>query len=727
MMNELKSILKRNALLALRSTQSRSKAVVPMGVIFVENLHFQPSIRYASFIPSQKSGRDCPNKVCKKKVLLTNVQPSTHLSKSLLAPMNTISLCLPPIGCIKVKKRLFSNALVMDGDSFDCRLRERELDMLRHPAGPIKRMDKLSKDALKGHKHHELKHELKLLDLESKPPDLLFSLAKEFPSAELHSLSTCPEALKVMADWALKSHLPNISTHVSKSEMFDLKDIDENSYDLVTSCFGLQKSINPQKSIQEIHRVLKPGGTLVACVWEHLGTENILNKMMARILKGSPDAYLSETNTLTKPHIFEKMIEDSGLSCLDIEHGEFPLRLSESVSSDTAFDLVSLPIKDKLASLMMSGKRPYAFEDARAAFDDATSKGLIRRDSKGYTIDGNRYKILVARRGYEDGDKVKDVTNWKLGFTNSSRSDIVKLSTLSSADPISDFNDLLDESFSGCRYNPMPYFEDAIKHTIQAEGHDVKTLKVLEIGSRPAKTSRLLADIIPDATIYSANFRGSLKLMENMKSDADRNPDIDLADFSDSQLSKVLDGSIDIVMSAFGLHYFEDPNAVIKQVHRILKSGGSFIVTTWDSIALEHIANRIMTRVIGKGHAPYEFLNFDAFAAPHDLENLINYGGLCVVKQDHHEFPFVLAKDGVMDDEAFNAAILPVRHILKNLEMTGTHPNAGVDARNAFDEMVANGELMSVDKHGCLITEPNKFNLMIARRLFEDSDGLCLE
>jgi SAM-dependent methyltransferase len=180
-------------------------------------------------------------------------------------------------------------------------------------------------------------------------------------------------------------------------------------------------------------------------------------------------------------------------------------------------------------------------------------------------------------------------------------------------------------------------------------------------------------------------------------------------------------------MSAFGLHYFEDPNSVIKQVHRLLKPGGSFITTTWDRISLEEIANRIMTKVIGEGHAPYEFLSFSRFAAPHELEKLIHYGGLGIVKSEHHEFPFVLAKDGIMNDRAFEFAILPVHHILTNLQESGSYPNAVVDARKAFDEMVENGEIVSIDKHGCLITGPNRFNLVIARRLFEDSDGLSME
>jgi len=215
-----------------------------MSVILVEKLHSRPNIRHA-----QRKDKKYPYLLSKKNDQVVKYQPITLLSKSLLTPMNSTSLHLTPIKYSRVQKRSFSSELVIDEGSFDCVLHERELEMLRHPAGPIKRMSKLSKDALKG-----LTHGVKLLDLDSKPTDLPLSLAKEFPSANLHSLSTSAVALQTMADGALKSNLPNISTHLSKSEMFDLKDIDDNYFDLVTSCFGLQKSIDPQKTIQEIHR-----------------------------------------------------------------------------------------------------------------------------------------------------------------------------------------------------------------------------------------------------------------------------------------------------------------------------------------------------------------------------------------------------------------------------------------------------------------------------------------
>ena len=205
---------------------------------------------------------------------------------------------------------------------------------------------------------------------------------------------------------------------------------------------------------------------------------------MARVMKGSSNAYYPHTDSV-KPHEFEKMIEKSGLKCIDIEHGgEFPFNLSDidSHSSTSAFDLVSLPIKKELASLMMSGERPYAFEDAKAAFDEAVAKGLVRRTNHGYYVDDNRYTILIARRAYEDTDKAKhffkkqakaNVASHVSQSTTSSDSSLVHVKVLdSSHDPIRKFDDLLSESFTGkhSHYSPMSAFENAVKHTVVAEG-----------------------------------------------------------------------------------------------------------------------------------------------------------------------------------------------------------------------------------------------------------------
>lgn len=753
-MNQLSTIIQRGpSRLMLCSSTTMSKAVAPMSIIIAEKLyyheisHLRPTPKLLQPLPGRKLIEG------KKKRLRRDFFPRPN--QVFLLHQYKMQLVTPWVGLTnnrdlllsslpsRLAQRMQTRTLsvesketdVSDEESYNCILRRRENDMHRHPAGPVARMTKLSRDAVKGGGLVKSR-DLDIVDLESSPPDLIFSLARDFPNASVKSLSTSSREMQSVADDALNLRLPNIMVELSPS--FDLTDLEDNSIDLITSCFSLQKLTmeTTERIVNEVHRVLRPGGSFIVCVWEHLGTDPVLTNMMAKVLNSSTDDYIQDITTTLKPHFLEKLITKSGLCLVDIEHGEYPFYLSTNDECpSSAFDLLSLPIKDTLGSLMSSGKRPYAFEDARVAFDEMTSKGLIRKDHKGYVIDDNRYKIIVARRKFEDNDTAKKVFIKKSASVPSTttKTNLMTPPTIVPLDTVSQFDELLGASLSCDRYSPMSCFESAVKHAIETEGHDIKTLNILDLGSRPSRESptQLLKEAFPDAKLHSANFTGSLKLADDMKASGTQHTlDIGLADtktFPESRLSDIPDESVDIVMSAFGLHYFEDPNSVIRQVHRLLKPGGSFITTTWDRISLEAIANCIMTKVIGEGHTPYEFLSFSRFAAPHELEKLIHYGGLGIVKSEHHEFPFVLAKDGIMSDKAFEAAILPVRHVLSDLEESGSHPNALADARKAFDDMVEKGELVSIDKHGSLITNPNRFNLVIARRLFEDSYGLTME
>jgi len=50
----------------------------------------------------------------------------------------------------------------------------------------------------------------------------------------------------------------------------DLSEFADNSFDVVTSCYGYMFVDDKQKAIDETCRVLKPGGTLVATYWRTL-------------------------------------------------------------------------------------------------------------------------------------------------------------------------------------------------------------------------------------------------------------------------------------------------------------------------------------------------------------------------------------------------------------------------------------------------------------------------
>jgi hypothetical protein len=275
-MNQLLPTVQRGASrLVLQSPVTLSKAVVPMSIVVAEKLSYYHEISHLRPTPKllqPVSGRKLLEG--QKKKLKQDFLPRPNQEflfdqyrKQLANPWGGLTnrdilqslSSSSPLGQRMQTRKLSVESKetdVSDEESYNCILRRREKDMLRHPAGPVARMTKLSRDAVKGgHTYNILVgHELDIVDLESSPPDLIFSLARDFPNASLKAMSTCARDMQSVADDALELHLPNIMVELSKT--FDLTSLDDASIDLVTSCFSLQKFTpeTTERIIHEIHR-----------------------------------------------------------------------------------------------------------------------------------------------------------------------------------------------------------------------------------------------------------------------------------------------------------------------------------------------------------------------------------------------------------------------------------------------------------------------------------------
>lgn len=431
------------------------------------------------------------------------------------------------------------------------------------------------------------------------------------------------------------------------------------------------------------------------------------------------------------------MIEESGLRVLDINHGEYPLYLSSAGGlHGSAFDIVSLPIKTELVDMMNSGERPYAFEDARAEFDEIVSQGyLVTTDSQGrLVVEDNRYKIIVARRQYEDNDRRRDIEKVKARTHVPSKLGVTKPDADVVNNMIVDFNRLLIDTLRDVPNSPWKCLVEAVKRDIVASGHNSsKVPKILDLASFPNQATKIMAKLLPNVQIYSTNV--SADGVNDMKQFASEHQidHINASQISGRQFKDFEDSSMDIVTCAFGLTQFSDPEHILKEVHRVLKPGGSFIVTAWDSIALERIGDAILSEVLNTEdpHIITPISNLALYSIPRKLETLIeSAGNLNILKADHYEFPFYLGEADTLgtspsvEKSAFKYVIIPIRHILKSLEETGVNPNAFDDARRVFDKLLEENQLMWKDDVGKVRTVHNRYKFIVARRKFEDADGV---
>lgn len=107
----------------------------------------------------------------------------------------------------------------------------------------------------------------KVLDIGTGPGEPALLIARTIPDVEVTGVDVQPDMIE-KAKARKPQSLANIGFSVASAE--DLSAFPDSSFDAVTMSFVLMFVENKRKSIEEILRVLKPGGKAYISVWKHL-------------------------------------------------------------------------------------------------------------------------------------------------------------------------------------------------------------------------------------------------------------------------------------------------------------------------------------------------------------------------------------------------------------------------------------------------------------------------
>ena len=141
----------------------------------------------------------------------------------------------------------------------------------------------------------------RVLDLATGSGDVAFALRKKLPAGtEIVGLDFCPPMLERAREKRDRLGLAEEENQFVEGDCMDLR-FDDGSFDLVTIAFGLRNLPDRTRALNEMIRVLKPGGRLIVLEFSqpyfwfrpfyYLYLRGIL-PWVARLLTGDREAYL---------------------------------------------------------------------------------------------------------------------------------------------------------------------------------------------------------------------------------------------------------------------------------------------------------------------------------------------------------------------------------------------------------------------------------------------------
>ena len=227
-----------------------------------------------------------------------------------------------------------------------------------------------------------------ILNLATGPGEPAATLARQSPQSTVVATNISPD--QAALSQRLADTLPHMTVRVA--DMVDLSEFANESFDIVTCCYGFMFPSVIPTAIQEAHRVLKPHGQLIATTWNKASMMEKTRRIMGMVMENGQEPPPPSINPLSlqEPGLFESMLRnDGGFTKLQVSEYEYTFDLTND--PETQFRASTIPIKAFL-------DEHDAWDKAREAFHSIKEEYGGHDDNGHFILAGMEYKLVVASK-----------------------------------------------------------------------------------------------------------------------------------------------------------------------------------------------------------------------------------------------------------------------------------------------------------------------------------------
>ena len=253
----------------------------------------------------------------------------------------------------------------------------------RHPSGPwVKMLEQVHTYA----DEVVSKTDIHVLDLATGPGEPAETIARQFPEARVVATDLSPQQISIAQQTTLT--LPHMTAQVA--DMENLVDFNDDTFDVVTCCYGFMFPEDIPRAVKESYRVLKPGGRLIATTWNKVAMMEKVKAIMERVLGSSSPSPPINPLTLAEPGLFESILTDAGYSNLEISTYQYPFDLTKD--PEFQFKATTMTMKELLDTI------DGGWEKAREAYEIVKYDHGEYDDNGHWILPGSEYKLTVATK-----------------------------------------------------------------------------------------------------------------------------------------------------------------------------------------------------------------------------------------------------------------------------------------------------------------------------------------